>query len=207
MEEHWTTLEWLEAGSYLATIFSLVAVPAGFLWGVYEWRTAAKEKRKEAADKEREEAKEKAEREERLRIDREKEIEKIGDDLYEGYDDILRDLQSRDCADLNDHSKSNGDKDFIARQNMLYERIINFFEWAFFRTYDPDPAYMRIWIEWEGDLDEWLGKENLKSALVELMSSKGRNREFLAYMEKKTGKTFSQPQTADPAVPNAPPAP
>jgi hypothetical protein len=167
MEVEWTSLEWLEAISYLATIVTIPTAIASILYLFHE--------RKKERDEERE----------ARRIERE-----------ENYSDLQSEFRKTQYLliahpELDEHEMPLMDPALAKQQKIYYSSLVSLFEQSFILFHKPgDPEYTRMWNSWADYIDEWLKKSNFRSALGELME--GEDEDFIRYIQHKIGEKYDR---------------
>lgn len=115
------------------------------------------------------------------RKERQAEQEEIYDKLMDHYDDIL--LRLFEHPDLDQHENPMNDPELRRQQKILYEMLVTLFERAYILLYgEREAAYRRMWNSWEDYIKLWIGRQNFREVLPELV--RGEDPAFVAYMSR-----------------------
>lgn len=150
----WTSLEWLEATSYIITI---VGLPFAIVVFLHEQR--------------------------RERQSEEEEIyQRLSDEYGEFLKLILQnaDLQLM-RAEVNESSLTEEQKE---RRRVLFELLVSIFERAYLLVFenDMDRQTQRLWMSWEDYMRSWCRRRDFRQLLPELLE--GEDPDFVALISK-----------------------
>lgn len=150
----WSSLEWLEAASYLVTVVGMPFAIAVFLY----------EKRRERQN------------------DEEEIYQRLSDEYAEFLKLILQnaDLQLM-RAEVNETALSDEQKE---RRHVLFELLISIFERAYLLVYEEhmDRQTQRLWMSWEDYMRSWCRRRDFRGMLRELLE--GEDPDFVQHISR-----------------------
>lgn len=158
----WSSLEWLEAASYLVTVVGMPFAIAVFLY----------EKRRERQN------------------DEEEIYQRLSDEYAEFLKLILQnaDLQLM-RAEVNETALTGEQKE---RRHVLFELLISIFERAYLLVYEEhmDRQTQRLWMSWEDYMRSWCRRRDFRGMLGELLE--GEDPDFVQHISRIAAEETSR---------------
>lgn len=165
-----TTLEWLEALSYIVTV-------VGLPFGIYAFM---KEQRKERKNEE------------------EEVYVQLSDQYSEFLELVLKNADLQLTTRTTPGSPLTPEQ--FERRSVLFEILVSLFERAYILVYEDkmDPQAARLWRSWEDYMREWCRRPDFRELLPSLL--RGEDPDFTAYISQISAEEAGAPSPqANPA--------